>query len=426
MGREQTVQIDYAPRPLQLEFHEREQRFALIVAHRRFGKTVMLINDLVRDALLCPLVRPRVAYIAPQYKQAKAVAWDYVQHYTRPIPGIEYNQAELRADFPNGARFSLYGADNPDSLRGMYFDAVAIDEYAQISDRLWDEIIRPALSDRKGRASFIGTPMGHDHFYELHERHKNDPDWYVRRHKLSDTGYLDAEEIANVRRTMSAEKFAQEYELSWTAATLGSYYGKLIEEAESQGRIRPALNHDKAYRIEAWWDLGIGDSTAIWFAQRIGPEVRILDYYEASGEGLAHYAEVLEEKAKARGWLYGDHVVPHDAKQRSLDTGRTRLETMANLGIKATVLSAQRVEDGIEAVRRLLPSCWFDEMRCVRGLDALRQYRAEYDDVRRTFRKQPVHDWASHAADAFRYGALHKPSSARKWEPLKYDNRGYV
>jgi hypothetical protein len=408
-----------------MEFHERVERFALVVAHRRFGKTVMLINDLIRDALTCQRERPRVAYIAPLYRQAKAAAWDYVQHYTRPIPGMQYNQSELRADFPNGARFSLYGADNPDSLRGIYLDAAALDEPAQMSDRLWDEVIRPTLSDRRGKATFIGTPQGHDHFYELYERHKSDPDWYIRRHRLSETGYLDPDEVISMRKSMSDEKFEQELELSWTAAAKGAYYGKLIEEAEREGRLRPSLNPDKGIKVETWWDLGIGDSTAIWFAQRVGPETRVLDFYEASGEGLSHYAEVLAEKAKERQWLYGDHVVPHDAKQRSLDTGKTRLETMASLGIKATVQPAQKVEDGIEAVRRLLPSCWFDEVRCVRGLDALRQYRAEYDDVRRTFRKIPVHDWASHAADAFRYGALHKPT-LRKWEPLKYDNRGIV
>lgn len=425
MGK-QTVQIDYTPRPLQNDFHERTQRFALVVAHRRFGKTVMLINDLIRDAILCKRERPRVAYIAPLYRQAKAAAWDYVQHYTRPIPGMEYNQSELRADFPNGARFSLYGADNPDSLRGIYLDAVALDEPAQMSERVWEEVIRPTLSDRKGRATVIGTPQGHDHFFEMYEKYKRDPDWYIRRHKLSETGYLDADEVVSAKKQMSEEKFDQEYELSWTAAAKGAYFGKLIEEAEREGRIKSSLNPDKGYKVETWWDLGIGDSTAIWFAQRIGPETRILDFYEASGEGLSHYAEVLSEKARDRKWIYGDHVVPHDARQRSLDTGKTRLETLKSLEINATVQSAQKVEDGIEAVRRLLPSCWFDESRCVRGLDALRQYRAEYDDVRRTFRKQPVHDWASHAADAFRYGALHKPTGQRKWEPLPYSNKGIL
>jgi len=384
----------------------------------------MAVNDIVRKALKCRLPNPRVAYIAPLYRQAKAVAWDYVQTFTRPIPGMKYNQAELRADFPNGARLSLYGADNPDSLRGIYLDECVLDEYAQMSERLWGEVIRPALADRQGGATFIGTPQGYDAFFNLYEQYKGESDWYVRIHRASETGYVTDEELSAARRQMSAEQYEQEFECSWSAAVMGSYYGKLLDEAHS--RMLPQLNPEKGHKVETWWDLGIGDSTAIWFAQRVGPEIRVLDFYEASGEGLSHYASVLEQKARERGWLYGDHVVPHDAKQRSLDTGRTRLDTLKGLGINATVQSPQKVEDGIEAVRRLLPNCWFDEPRCRRGLDALRQYRAEYDEVRRAYRTKPVHDWASHASDAFRYGALHKPSSGKAWTKIEYDNRGIV
>ena len=379
----------------------------------------MVVNDLIRDALTCSLNNPRVAYIAPLYKQAKTVAWDYVQHYTRPIPGMKYNQAELRADFPNGARFSLYGADAPDSLRGIYLDAVGLDEYAQMSERLWPEIIRPTLSDRKGRATFIGTPKGHNAFFEQYERVKNDPDWYVRVHKASETGYVDPEELEQARKQMSDEYYLQEYECSWTAAVSGSYYGKILEAISEKGHIGK-IEPDPALKVETWWDLGIGDSTAIWFAQRsAGGEIRVLDYYENNGEALAHYARVLDEKAKDRGWLYGDHVLPHDAKQRSLDTGKTRIETLKSLGIKPKVLSAAKIEDGIEAVRRILPNCWFDELRCRAGLEALRMYRADYDDKNRVFRSRPLHDWTSHAADAFRYGAMHK-SVTKKLEPINY------
>lgn len=425
MGRREIIEIPYSPRPLQAEFHDRQERFALLVCHRRFGKTVMAINDVIRTILRCPLKNPRGAYIAPLYKQAKQASWDYLQMYTRPIPGMKYNQAELRADFPHGGRISLYGADNPDALRGIYLDACVLDEYAQMSERLFGEVIRPTLADRAGSATIIGTPHGYDAFFDQYEKAKQDPDWYVRIHRASETGYVKDSELAASRKQMSDEQYEQEYECSWSAAVKGAYYGKLLDDARAQNRLRETLNPDKGVKVETWWDLGMGDSTAIWFAQRSGPEVRILDYYEASGEALSHYAGVLEQKAKQRGWLYGDHVVPHDARQRSLDSGRTRLDTLKSLGINATVQAAQKVEDGIEAVRRLLPSCWFDEPRCRRGLDALRQYRAEYDDVRRTFRLKPVHDWASHAADAFRYGAMHKPTT-RKWDKIEYDNKGIV
>lgn len=385
----------------------------------------MVLNDLVRDILTCDKPSPRAAYLAPLYRQAKAVAWDYIQDYTRAIPGMQYNQAELRADFPNGGRISLYGADNPDSLRGIYLDAVALDEYAQMSERAWEEIIRPALSDRKGRATFIGTPMGHNSFYKLYQQYRGNPDWFVRIHKASETGYVDDEELADARKQMSEERYAQEYECSWTAAITGSYYGRLLEEAEHKGRIR-SINADPGYPVHTAWDLGIGDSTAIWFWQQIGPEYRFLDYYEASGEALSHYAGVLLDKARQNRWTYGEHVLPHDARQRSLDTGRTRVETLTELlGDRPVVQPQHKIEDGIEAVRKTLPNAWFD-IKCAAGLNALRNYRAEYDEVRRTYRLKPVHDWASHGSDAFRICAMHKTVKAQRWEPIKYSNKGIL
>lgn len=422
----QHCQIAYAPRPLQLEYHNRKERWAIAVCHRRFGKTVMVLNDLVRDIVTCPKPRPRGAYIAPLYRQAKAVAWDYLQEFTRAIPGMTYNQAELRADFPNGARISLYGADSPDSLRGIYLDAVALDEYAQMSERVWEEIIRPALADRKGRATFIGTPMGHNSFYQLYSRYREDPDWYVVVHKASETKYVDEDELADQRKQLSDERYAQEFECSWTAAIVGSYYGRLLEDAEKSGRLRN-ISADPGYLVETWWDLGIGDSTAIWFAQRVGPEVRLLDYYENNSEPLSHYAQVVLEKARKNKWTLGDIVLPHDAKQRSLDTGKARVDTLSDLlGQRPLVQAQSRIEDGIEAVRKMLPNCWFDALHCAAGLDALRHYRAEYDEVRRTYRLRPVHDWASHGSDAFRVGAMHKGRQEKRWEPIKYSNKGIL
>ena len=243
-------------------------------------------------------------------------------------------------------------------------------------------------------------------------------------HRASETGYVDEDELKAARSQMSPEQYEQEFECSWTAAIQGAYYGKLLEEAEKDGRIGKH-GYDPGLLVETWWDLGIGDSTAIWFAQRNGKQITLIDYYEASGESLAHYVRVLEEKAKNGEWKYGAHVFPHDAKQRSLDTGKTRVETLRNLGVEPEVLIQHRVEDGIEAVRRQLKNCWFDELKCRRGIDALRQYRAEYDDKRRTFRLKPVHDWSSHAADAFRYGCMFD-GHEHSWEPITYSNAGIV
>jgi len=417
------IQIPYSPRPLQREAHNNPARFKLLVCHRRFGKTVFAVNELIKAACTSTKENPRFAYIAPLYRQAKSVAWDMVKTFSRPIPGIKYNEAELRADFPNGSRISLYGGDSPDTLRGIYLDDCVMDEYAQMSERLWPEVIRPALADRKGGAIFIGTPMGHNAFYDMYQDVKDDADWYVRLHKASETEYVEQEELDAAKKAMSEEQYRQEFECSWQAAVMGSYYGRLLEEAETESRIGKVA-HDTALEVETWWDLGIGDSTAIWFAQRVGTEVRLIDYYENSGEPLSHYTQLLDDKRQG-GYQYSHHVFPHDVKARSLDTGKTRVQTLQTLGIEPHVMAADRVEDGIEAVRRMLKNCWFDELRCKRGLDALRQYRAEYDDKNRTFRLKPKHDWASHAADSFRYGAMFKAPKI-SWQPLEYGEQGIV
>jgi len=421
------VEIPYTPRPIQNEIHEGRGRFSVLVCHRRFGKTVMCINELIKCALRHPGASghpPRFAYVAPQYKQAKTAAWDYLLYYTEPIPGRVVNIAELRVDLPNGARVSLYGADNPDSLRGMYLDGVVLDEYAQMSPRVWGEVIRPLLSDRGGWAIFIGTPMGHNEFYERF-RSAEALGWYVRTFKSSETGYLSEEELSQARREMSAEQYAQEFECSWQAPMLGAYYGRLIEEAENDGRVC-SVPHDPGVTVETWWDLGIGDSTVLWFVQRVGREYHAIDYYESRGQPLSHYVSVLQARREERRYVYSDHVLPHDVEARELMAGKTRVEMLESLGISPVVIKRHSVDDGIEGVRRILPMTWFDEKRCERGIDALRQYRADWIDKRQTLNTAPLHDWASHAADAFRQGAMHSPQAAPKWEPIEYDNRGIV
>lgn len=395
------VVIPYRPRPLQRELHDSLDRFNVIVCHRRFGKTVFAINEAIKAAFTTQHKNPRIAYIAPLYKQAKAVAWDYLKEFTETVPGRVVNESELRVDFAHGARIQLFGGDSPDSLRGIYLDLVVLDEYAQMSPRLWSEIIRPTLSDRKGKAIFIGTPRGHNQFYELYRDAQSQDGWKVVIHRASDTGIVDAEELQSARSAMTEAEYEQEYECSWQAAIRGAYYGKLIADAESAGRVGN-VPHDSTEKVETWWDLGVGDSTAIWFVQRVGQEVRVIDYYEMTGEGLPHYAQILDKK----GYLYSRHIAPHDIRVRELGSGKSRLEIAQSLGIGFDIAPQQSVDDGIQAVRAMIPRCWFDSAKCKQGLESLRQYRAEYDDRLRTFRSRPLHDWSSHAADAFRYGAV--------------------
>ncbi len=420
--RAETLVELYGPRPLQKRLHGSLKRFNVLVAHRRFGKTVFAINELIARAAECEREAPRFGYIAPFFNQAKDVAWEYLKRYTAAIPRVAINESELRADLPGGARIRLYGTDNPDRLRGLYLDGVVLDEYAQMHPRVWPEVIRPALADREGWAVFIGTPMGRNQFCELYEAARKNDDWLAARFPASATGVVPAAELAAAAETMSEDQYAQEFECSFDAAVLGSYYGKPLAQAEAEARIA-AVPWEPRLPVHTAWDLGIGDSTAIWFCQQAGREVRLIDYYEASGVGLDHYAKLLRERA----YVYGDHILPHDAEVRELGSGRSRVETLRSLGIEPRVLPAARIEDGIDAVRNLLPRCWFDAGRCARGLEALRQYRRDYDDRLKAFKARPLHDWTSNAADAFRYLAMGLRRDDPDWSrSIKYRNEWIV
>ena len=403
--------IHYAPRRAFVDFHSRTNRFACLVYHRRAGKTVAAINDLLRDVLTCPRDNPRVAYISPLYKQSKSVAWDYAKQFAGDVQGAKMNESELRIDFPHGGRFQLFGADNYDALRGMYFDAVVLDEPADFPVNAWPTVIRPTLADRKGKATFIGTPKGKNDFWDIYEHARKDDAWFCKLLKASESGLVDDEELVDARKVMGPDRYEQEFECSFEAAILGAYYGQEMKEASVAGRIS-RVPYEPNLKVITAWDLGIGDSTAIWFAQFQGSEKRIIDYYEASGVGLDHYVRMLKDKP----YIYGEHILPHDVEVKELGTGKSRKETLGALGLTdITVAPKLPVDDGIQAARSFLATCWFDEDKCERGIEALRQYRRDFDEKGRTFRSRPLHDWTSHAADAFRYLATgYRPAAPRR------------
>jgi hypothetical protein len=406
------ITLDYQPRPLQANIHRGmdSHRFGAVVCHRRFGKTVLGINHLQVAALECKRERPRFAFIAPTYAQAKAIVWDYLIHFSHPIPGVEVRVSELIVNYPNGGQVRLFGSDNPDSLRGLYFDGVVLDEYGLMPPRIFSEVLRPALSDRQGWALFLGTPAGKNQFYDVIQQAKRDPAWFFAEYKASDTGYVAAEELAAARKDMTDDEYAQEYECSFEASVKGAIYASELSAARSAGRIS-AVPLDPILPVDTDWDLGVGDSTAIWFSQSLrSGEVRVIDYYEASGEGLPHYAQVLTQK----GYTYGQHWAPHDIQVRELGSGRSRLETAASLGIKFQTCPNIPLEDGIHAARMLLPRCYFDERKCEKGLEALQHYRRDYNTRLNEFKPTPVHDWAEHGSSAFRYLAVRQQSPKDK------------
>lgn len=406
----EVIEIAYKPREQQLAIHELmdSKRFGVVVAHRRMGKTVSAINHLIKEAILNQKEAPRYAYIAPTYGQAKRVAWDYLVKYAEPLGGSQ-NITELRVDFW-GRRVQLYGSDNPESLRGQYFDGVILDEIGDQNPKIWTDIIRPALADRKGWCLFIGTPKGHNHFKELRDRAEKEDGWGLLEFKASETGVVDDTELKAARNEMGEDKYRQEFECSFDAAVEGSYYGQILNELEDKKHMQE-IPWEELSRTFTAWDLGMGDSTSIWVAQLVGTEIRLIDYYENHGVGLDHYVKWIKDNDYSKA----EHILPHDVRVRELGTGKSRLEMLEEAGLEIKIAPRMSLDDGIQAVRRILPRCWFNVPKVQTGLNCLRNYRRDYDEKRKIFYERPLHDWSSHGSDSFRYLALGLDEGHSTW-----------
>tara|TARA_B100000963_G_scaffold232450_1_gene202980 strand:- start:719 stop:1855 length:1137 start_codon:yes stop_codon:yes gene_type:complete len=353
-------------------------------------------------ALTSKVSNPRYAYIAPTFKQAKSIAWDYIKQFTHKIPGVKFNETELRVDLPNKARITLLGSENCDGLRGIYLDGCVIDEYANVNDRLFPEIIRPALSDRKGFCIFIGTPQGmNNNFYELFQHAKGADDWFYFKAKASETKVVDQDELTKAKEVMGENKFKQEFECDWIANIEGSIYGKTLAKMENQRQIT-RVPYDPSLPVNTAWDLGVSDHSAIIFFQQLGRSINIIDYHEERGQGMPHFIELVKNKE----YIYKDHFAPHDIEVTDFSNGKTRREVAYQLGIRFKVVPKLPLEDGIHATTMTLPRCWIDVDHCKKLIDALRHYHRKYLDKNRMFRSKPVHDWSSHACDALRYMSI--------------------
>jgi hypothetical protein len=427
------LELDYKPRPLQaLEHTAREGvRFSVLVCHRRFGKTSFALPELMRSLFESTHPRPRVAYVAPLLNQAKRIAWDGAKALTLPLQpfGRVVKEAELSIEFPaiNG-RLGLYGGDHPNSMRGEGFDDVVFDETALIDPTAWTQVIRPTLSDRGGRALFIGSAYGGlNLFHDLWDQAGADElgEWRRVMYKATQTGLIPAEELESLRRTMNAEEFAQEYLCSWAGALPGAYYAKELEAAELEGRIRQ-VDVDHETGCFTCWDLGISDAMACWVGQECGREIHWLRYIEWIGAGFPTCIADLHAEAIANRWVFTRHYAPHDIEVRELGTEVSRRTTAARLGLRMEKGPAGvPIPEGIDGVRRILKRSWFDAKGCADGLVRLRSYRGEYDPLKRVLSKIPVHDWASHCADAMRTYAMGRTGGVRSdWEAPLVISRG--
>jgi hypothetical protein len=400
------IKLKYRPRSVFEDFHDRKERWAVIVAHRRCGKTVACINDLIVKALLENKPHAQYAYIAPYYSQAKSVAWRYLERFSEPIM-TKSNQSELWVELINGARIRLFGADNPDSLRGNFLDGVVLDEMADMKPSLWGEIIRPLLADRLGWATFIGTPKGHNAFYDIYNEATKKPNWYVKLLRADQTHLLAQSELDDAKATMSDNQYEQEFLCSFEAAIIGAFYGQEMRRITDLERIT-TVDYDPMFPCHTAWDLGFNDSTSIWWFQVVYGEIRVLDHHSSNGQAIPFYTMLLDQKEDEFGYKYGFHYLPHDARAKTLASGGKSIieQISAKIDIKhLKIVPNLSLQDGIQATRLALTRAWFDN-RCEEGIECLRQYQREWDDDKKVFRDRPKHDWTSHSADAFRYLSL--------------------
>lgn len=407
----------YRPRPgAQMDAHRLiwSRRFSTLICHRRFGKTVCAVNDSIAKLLACPHPAPRVAYLCPFQNQARRVAWSYAQQYGRQYGelylGADQQRMIIRMRGRGGeGELMLLGADNANSLRGLYLDDVKVDEAAQIAHSVWSDVLRPSLADRRGSATIMGTPAGRFNLlFDMWEQGADErvvdgrATWGRAMFKASETGYIQAGELEAMASEMTEESFAQELECSFDAGIKGAYYAKLIAAAFAEGRIGD-VPYDPALPCVASWDLGMADATAVWICQPTPTQLRFIACLSYTGQSLP---EILRSLPREYRWQA--MIGPHDMRVRDygVESAASRLQIAERLGYQFHVCADIPPQDGRDAVRAMLPRCVFDAKGCKSGLDALSLHHAKFDDDRQIESREAEHDWSSHPADSLRYFAV--------------------
>lgn len=406
------VTIPYSQREPFREFHNRTQRWACLVVHRRGGKTVAGINDLIRGALTCSKPSPRFAYLAPYRQQAKLVAWDYVKQFTAPIPGRSVHESELHVKLPKDGRVTLYGADNYDALRGIYLDGAVVDEPADMAPEVWTDLLRPALSDRLGWCVWIGTPKGRNAFFRLYDKAVSDPDYYTMILPATKSGILPQTELDSALKAMGKESYEREFECSFNAAIPGAIYGDLMAQLRANAQIQDYA-HNPDYPLITSWDVGDSDYCVQWLLQLEGRHINVLDFHSMSGKGPGFYAAKMKEWEREYKMPISKHYLPHDAE--NVVRGSSWKRDLEDAGMKdiKIVPRIDWVWEGINEMRSLLPRCYFHKTKCSRvqgpegrpiptGLDCMEFYSKKEVNENNTIQEKPEHNEFSHGADGLR------------------------
>jgi len=406
------IQSDYVPRAWQEKFacgmHGKSRGYLLWA--RRHGKDIACWNYLVLRAMQ---QRGSYYYIYPKQNQARKAIWEgmtssgkrFLEYIPKAFYAKDPNNTEMLITLVNGSLIRILGSDNHDSLRSSNPIGVVLSEYAFHHPNTWSGIIEPILQENKGWALFNTTPFGRNHAYDLWQYATHRPEfWYTEKVTNSDSLMISDEEFEEMKkRGVSEETIQQEYFCNFDRGVEGSYYGKIISKLRLEERIREVRKDDYA-QVHTAWDLGFGDSTAIFWFQTINGEVRILDYYEANGETLPHYIGILENRREKYKYSYGNHYMPHDAASGSLSKGHGGIAKYAyELGIKPIILPREPLDLGIERVRKYLPRCYIDVVKCEYALKCLEGYRKTFNEKAQCYSETPLHDYTSHCSDSFRY-----------------------
>ena len=403
----------WRPRQYQLPFwnymernHTKGAR-AVIAWHRRAGKDLTCINFTAWASM------QRIGLywlVFPLLNQGRRIAWTgmdgggipFINAWPKELIASKQG-GEMRLTLKNGSILQVMGADKPDRAVGANPIGMVFSEYSLCDPSIW-KLTAPILAENGGWAVFNGTPRGENHFYDILQEAKMNEKWFASHLTSKDTKAVTPAALREAKKELNDEAlFQQEFMTSFSSPLQGSYYDTAMKNLAKKKRMLEEITPDPKLEVHTAWDLGVSDSTSIWFYQQYDAEIRILDYYESSGEGLPYYIRMLKEWAVDNNIVYGKHFAPHDIKVKELSSGKSRIETARKLGIKFTVVQKHDLLDGIEQVRNFLPRCWFDRNRCYDGINALKSYRKEFDALRNTFKPKPLHDWSSHAADAFRY-----------------------
>lgn len=434
------VTIPYSPRKWALPMHNSWKRWFVVVMHRRGGKTTSWLNHHQRaatdnawetkrlrhlepkftDKEIQELLRERIyAHILPSLTQARTVAWEKLKYISSGIPGIKPSERDMSITYPSPKGslhlVRLFGADNIDALRGFPLSGLSLDEFSQHPPGIFGEVLSKSLADHLGYAGFLGTIKGKNQLYQAYEKAKSDPAWFTLWQDVQVT--LATEEggtIKAIKRAMeddlnlianglmTQEEYDQEWFLSPHAAIKGAYYSKQLALAHREGRIRH-VPYDPALPVYDVWDLGKGPKMSVGMYQKFARQVSMIDYHE--GQESDGIPDVIVE-LKRKPYVWGKHFAPHDIRATDLSTGKTRYETAANLGWKFDIVPDIGVDDGINAGRLLFARLWISEKPCAQFIEAIGQYRREWKEATGQFGDKPVHDWASHPADQYRYAAV--------------------